>query len=237
MSNFETANRLAVLNGTEIVNWQEQASFIGAPSSGSSGISVLASQVAIIAFSMRRFDVANRQASTSITFDGATTYTVNIDGNAVATAGNTDLKTTLQDIADDINADVGPGAGDIVTATAVDTTGDGNVDQVKLVGKAEADYSLVISVAGGAGTITAVADPTDGSFRVFRRPSGLTSTAIPPSWRKIDDGVLVLQGKDQNYNVGGMERLYVEYHGLGGVGDSGTITYSPRADIGPGIIP
>jgi len=236
VSNYEEANKLAVLNGIEDVNWAEQTAWTGAPTGGSVGISVLASQVAMLALSMRRYDVSKRTCFVQITYDAATTYTVNVDGNSVGTAANASLLQTLTDIRDNIIAD-NPGAFDVVTATLADLDGDGINDAVKLVGKAEADYSLVISVAGGAGTVTAVADPTDGSYRLFRAPTGISSAAVPPSWRLVEEGDLRYQGKAENYNVGGTERLYVEYHSLGGLGDSGTITYNPRADIGPGIIP
>lgn len=246
MANFETANRLAVLNGNEDPNWSEQTTHTNAPTSASSGINVQAAQVATVAISLRKEDVTKRTVYVQITFDAATTYTTNIDGNAVATVGNTSELQTLTDIRDDINADTPAGAGDVVTASLVDLDGDGTDDAVKLVGKAEADYTFVISVAAGAGTIVGVqCDPENAKARVWRFADAVTSTAKPPTWRTIPVDVAKLpafnaldyRGVEETFNAGGASRFYVETYDLTASADTGTIAYTTRVDIGPGIIP
>lgn len=181
-----------------------------------------------------------RTARITITFDGASTYTVNGNTNAVATVGNTDVATTIADMAADITADTPAGLGDVVTATAVESVVGGGVDTLLLVGKANADWVLTdASVAGGAGTITATLDRTSALFQVYGLPKGPGGPAV---YQLLNNSAFTapLEGWLDRFDTASVERLYVELVSFvvpaDAVGASGTLAYrDPDIWIGPAI--
>lgn len=234
---FTLATQLQVLAGGRNPEWVEQvvtadtwdAFTESVPAVATEGEGMRDAVVALLSVSPRE-DPSKRAARVTITYDGGTTYTVDVNGNAVNTSANTDLATTLSDMAADITADVSTGAGDYVTATVAGT-------ELVLEGKQVDDYTLDVSVSGGSGTIAAVADPRDCAVRLW----GLAVDDAGndrPGWQAVNNGDLGTvdrRGWLERAQVGGVQRLYAEVYELNPVtGDGSTITYTPTIKFGLG---
>lgn len=246
---FERANQLAILSSGRSPQWVAHAhtpatvaaTTGGAPSTAAAGVplSDTASGTAVktlVGLSPRKA-AHRRQAVVTLTYDAATTYTVTVGGNAVATAANTDAATTLTDLADDLNASAPVAA--LVTATATDADGDGTIDSVTIVGDAEVDWSIDATVAGGAGTVTVVADPATLTVRVWLYGANDALTGHP-GWQLANNGGLSSidrRGYVERFDTAGIGRLFLEVHAITAVGgDGASVTYSPTLAVGPCLL-
>jgi hypothetical protein len=134
-----------------------------------------------------------------------------------------------------------PAIAALVTATLLPVGGP--YTSLRVVGISFPDYEFQATVAAGTGTIAVDIDPATLDALVYELPDGVTTANIPPSWRAVEGSLLTSvpnYGSDENYNVGGVERLYVQLSSLAGPGgtETGTnLTYTSRVDIGPAIIP
>jgi hypothetical protein len=236
MGAFEKANDLAILSGGRKPAWEEETAYTGAPSSTTSGVYLDNTLHALVAVTLR--ETAHRRTArlTITTADLTANYVVTIDGVAVtydaAAGGAANAEDIIQGIAAAIVAS-GP-ASAIVTASAVDDDDDSTDDTVLLVGAAEADYTLDIA-ATGTGELAAVADPMSGALRAWIK--GRSANA-PAAWLLAYDAeyTITRRGFVERFDVGGLERLYVELYDLAGTGDGGDVTYAAKVEIGPCVI-
>jgi hypothetical protein len=244
---FELVNQLSVLQAGRRPEWVAQVDAAqpnGAPVPGSGVGQFLKDALkTLIKVSPREETYRRTGRITLPVFDLATTYTVDIDGNPVPVAAVVDLPTTIAAIVADINADVGPGAGDVVLASPEESGGVGTgVDTVLLQGLAEADYIVTLSAAGGAGTIAAVLDYASTKARIWF--AGKQVNALIGSDYLLANGAsydVDRRGFIERFDTGGLDRAYVELHTLVAPADDDTdaeaaITYrNPTILIGPGV--
>lgn len=245
MGDFETVNDLSILTVARRPQWVAQGASTGAPD-GTGGVYLQDSPKAALAILVRE-ETHRRSGRVAILFDGASTYTVDIDGNAVATVGNIDLATTIADLAADITADTPAGAGDLVTATAVESVVGGGIDTLLLRGKAEADFVVTLSVAGGAGTITGTLDRSGTSTRLWftgKSPNapGATSSGGAGVFALASGAAYVVdyRGFVERFDTAGLDRGYAELHTLTNPADvagaAATIAYrTPDILWGPAV--
>ena len=250
MSTFETANLLSILAAGRVPSWTEQTAFSGAPDADDDGVDISTVEskgaiVAMIGVDLRE-DVHRRKAVVTATHDATSTYTVTINGTAHADATPTDLDELMTDLRDAINAGAQASA---VTATALDSDGadvtvSGNpATQLQILGDNDLDWYIDISVAGGAGTIACVADPSSATMRLWSRFRAATGTTAPGSWRAIlldgtsADLSLTWVGHAERYATAWLSPLYVELDDIdGNASDGASVPYSnPAVNIGPCI--
>lgn len=242
---FELTNMLGVLQVGRDPEWTEQLDisgdpeYAGAPSRANCGVYLQNTVQALVKVVMRREAHRRTCYVTPGTFDATTTYTTTIGGHAVPATGAT-LAALLTAIVAAIVADAD--ANPLVTATVIDADDDGTNDSVRLVGKAEADYSLAVSKTGGTGTITATADPLTATARLWDTGKGPnapgrtgTSSGDPGAWTGCADAeyALTRRGMTERFPVPGLERLYVELDDVAGHASDSGVTYTPRVFIGP----
>jgi len=242
-SKFELVNDLSILQAGRRPEWVAQVDPAypnGMPVPGS-GIGVYLQNVLKTLIKVNPREESYRRTSyITIAFDGASTYTVDIDGNAVATPADTDVATTIGNMADDINAD-SPGAGDVVLATAIESDpGVSGIDTLLLQGLAEDDYIVTLSVAGGAGTIAGDLEYTEAKARVFftgRQPN------IGDDYQLANGATYTIdrRGFIERFDTAGLDRCYVELFDLvepaDVAGAAATKTYrDPSILIGPAVL-
>ncbi len=248
---YERANLLAILSVGDTPEWHEQvdgggdAEYDGPPDNSAAGVD-LDGAVKTLVFVQLRREVHRRTVYIRPgTFDAATTYTAIIGGTSVGSTGAS-LALLLADIASDINANGTTSL--LVSATVVDTDGDDVNDAVRLVGLAEADYSIDVSVAAGTGTITAEADPSSCTARLYATGAGPNAPGRLPVDPESNDPGVWLYINGQLYTVGyrglaerfdtpGLGRLYVELDSVAGHASDGAslVSYTPHVWIGPGV--
>lgn len=248
---FELATQLTVLAAGRRPSWLRQyvspalaSAYVDvAPQDAAWGKSVVGSLKTLVAISPREV-AAYRTAIVQIdTYDGGGTYTTTVAGHAVPTAANTDKATTLQDIAADINADTGTGAGDYVTATVETVTfSESPLVQdtvVVLRGKAEADWSFVVAASGGAAAATGIADPATVSARIWGLPRDDAGNN-GPGWDEVNNGdlgVIDYRGYSERYDTPGYDRLFVEPYAVSAVsGDGASTKYRFKVRYGPCVL-
>lgn len=236
MGTFEKANDLAILSGGRKPAWEEETSYTGAPTSTTSGVYLDNTLHAIVAVTLR--EEAHRRTArlTLDVVDLTAVYTVTIDGNAVAYDAGAGGAANAEDIIQGIAAAIvasGP-ASAIVTASAEDEDDDSTDETVLLVGVAEADYTLDIA-ATGTGELAAVADPMTGALRGWIKAR---EASAPAAWLLAYDAdyTITRRGFMERFDVGGLERLYVEVYDLAGTGDGVDVTYAAKVEIGPCVI-
>lgn len=225
MSLFARVNAIAELTAARNVSLTEftAATVSGLPSSTVDGIDVSDTVRATYRVRMRR-NVNYRTSTVTITYVAATTYRVTINGTNVDTAANTDLATTLGDIATAIN---GSGVASAVTAVASATN-------VVITGDSEAAYSVAVSITAGSGTIACVADPESAEIGIYFRNKSTTDTA----WvlGNALTGTLDSKGFEETLAVGPYSRTYLHLHTVAGhASDGGTVTYDPLVTLGAAI--
>ncbi len=174
-----------------------------------------------------------------------TTYTITIDGNAVAydstAEAPADADALVQGIVDGINGDgtVGP----LVTATVDEDDEDGLT--IKIVGDSEDDYSFAAAVAGGTGTFASqTADPISCDVRVFVTPGGIVksgSDGNPDGWVAPLDAIYTgidYRGWMERFDVAGCDRMYLQLENIAKHGsDGGSVTVEPyKVMVGPSVI-
>ena len=230
MPSVSQANELAVKAAGTTPDWIIQEAHTGAATLANA-VSLQNAVKTLLHIALRA-DVSKRTVEATITYDGSTTYTVTIDGNSVATVGNTDAPTTLSDMADDINADGTVGL--LVVDTAIDADGDGTLDTLQIVGIAEEHYSYDVSVSGGSGTITGTADPSQANARVYLNGRG--NGTVPTPFVLAYDGTfdsIDYRGLLERFDTAGCNYVYVELYSVDGTSDGASITYTPTVSVGP----
>lgn len=215
--------------------WAPQTDYTDTPNSSAAGVDVTGAIVAGVLCALRQNPaVHTSRAVVGVADLTLTTYTVTVDGTAVAydaSAGlPSDQDMLLTAIADAINADGVVGL--IVTATAVDSDFDGILDTVELANILGTTHTTAVGVAGGTGTLTANEDASAASLRVWVQPeyraedvqsAGNLSGAPIVSWVLANNGSfgpLDTMGFGERINVAGFSRVYVEAHTI--TGPSGT---------------
>ena len=231
MGAFEKANDLAILAGGRKPQWEEQATYTGAPSTPSSGVYLENALAAAIAIGLRE-EAHRRTARVTVdTLDLAADYTVTIGGVACTAAGP---HASLAALLSAIDVAVDAGAGATVPASVTDEDGDSVDDTVLIVGDAEADWTIAVS-ATGTGVLDCVADASTGAMRVWAK---MREDDAPDAWLLVYDQDLLLtrRGFLERYEIGGLDRIYVELYDLTYAGDGGTVTYSAEVKIGPCVV-
>ncbi len=216
MGIFETLNRLGVLSVGRQPEWKQQQATGGPPAAPGDGVSIAGSVKTLVSLSLRE-DAAFHTARISLTYEAGTDYQVEVDSHAVTVTADTDLETTLQAVADAINADIAAGA--IVLAAVED-------GEIVLRGRTADAFELATSITVGSGTITHTADATEATAYVYLLAGGLG--ARPPQWTLARNGVLDVdvRGLTERLDTAGFDRMYVEV-----VADGACMVA-----IGPGVI-
>lgn len=261
-SNFSLANTIAILQGARNPAWTQQvespmgllsspvtaiSQTSGAPDATNSGVS-LENSIQCLLFVMLREQAHRRSARIRVvTLDLTGTYTITIGGNAAVydagAAGAADLNDVIQGIK---TAMVGaPAVAALVTATAVKDDDDASsslATTVLLRGVAEANWTIV--VAASVGTLSAEADALSADVRLWgthrgtKRDSSSVLGEVPTGWSQINGAEytsLDYRGFAERFDVGGLDRLYVELSSIAGAGDGGTVTHKVAAYVGPAI--
>lgn len=259
MGVVQNANELNVLAGGAHPVWTEAeftgtlgaapsavtptTTSLGAALSGGAAATQGSGALKAIVLVRPRLRSDRRQADVTIVYASGTTYRVTIAGTNVDTVATTDTKTTIAAIAAAIQANGTVAA--LVTATAVDTDDDGDVDTVQIVGDTEANFTLAISVTAGTGTIAAEVDAREVEGRVWLLEGGEASSRDADSWVPHWDQPFATaidwKGASKVLDVAGFSRLYLELYDLAATGDSagsgGAITLRATARIGVCQIP
>jgi hypothetical protein len=238
---YTVATQLAILQAGRTPVWsvQPDTGSLLPPAAVSDGVN-LQSACRVLAQVTLREDPHHRTArlDTDGTLTG--TYTVTIDGNAVAydaTAGAPANEAALVTaIAAAISADgtVGP----LVTATAVDAddTTTGALIQVRIRGDGEEDFSIDF-VHSAAAVITCVADLCEATMRPWWAMAARPGSTAPVLWSGMGDVYDVdRRGLVERFECAGLSRLFVQLYERGGhAGDHATrVTYNdPVINIGP----
>ena len=244
MSTFTTVNNEAILSVGRTIQWAHQSAHSGAPATAAAGVPLSSPVSAYLSVRLRE-EIHRRTARvTMTTLDTGATYTVTINGTACNKATPTDEDDLLTGLRDAINS----GVGSTVTATALDAGGEDVTSSsqpatsVRIVGDAEADYSIAIS-ATAAGVLACSADASTASGRIYAQPSGSKksgSTDAVPGWRMVAGGGLLsfdYRGTLERINAAGTERIYCELHTLAGhASDGASVTYTARVDLGQAVV-
>lgn len=150
------------------------------PSAGGPGCPVKGALRGALLMSLRRGSPARVVDIQITTFDAGATYTATIGGNAVAYSGAPgDVEEAATAWAAAIVADgtVGEsGSAYQTTAEAVDSTGSGTADTVRITGLSDASWSFVATVTGTA-EASVFLDPEAARVVLLGRYDGITSIA------------------------------------------------------------
>lgn len=228
MSLFARATQLAVLAVGRRPEWTTLDSYSGAPAVETVGLHMQDAVRAHYVVDLRAAAHCRTDVLTVATLDLTATYTVTIDGNAVAYDANADgaadLADVLAGIAAALTADgtVGP----LMTAVV-----DADETQITIQSTSEDGYTLAIS-ATGTGVLAAASEPATCTMRLWAMFRDLDG------WRKVADAEFELdrRGRGDFIDVPGVLRLYVELAEVTApAGDTVTgITYAPaQVALGP----
>jgi hypothetical protein len=234
---FELSNLLNTLMVGRYLRWKEQLDtagtayqYTGAPLSASYGVYLENSPRTRLCVSLRT-DVHRRTVwVTEDNHVAGQTYTVTVDGTAVAYAsGGGD---SWADVLDGLVAALPgvPAADALVTFTAEDLDSDGTNETLVVRGKAEADYTFDAS-ATGAATVGVQADPNTATFRTYAYYAAGTpasGSSSPSAWQLHEDAVTIgYRGHASDmYDSAGWGRAYLEGYDLDGpAGDGASVTY------------
>ena len=231
VAGFELANDLTILRGGRNPRWTRQTAYTGAPTAANDGVWLRDAVITEVP--------GARTGYVTITnvVDGVA-YRVIINGNTVAIVSGAG-STAASIIAQLVLALPGvPAAAALVSFTAVDTSGDGVVDSLRVRGLAEADYTIAVT-AGGLGTIACVAEFTSAWMRVYFTPTGtVDSDDEPYSWAHPDIATYAVdyRGFIDTFETGSNDRGYVEIYNTTNPADGAGVTYEARVHIGPAIL-
>lgn len=191
----------------------------GAPAIATSGVYLQGSPKAMVQVNAREA-VHRREGRVEITTADLTTtvYTTTIDGTAVVYNAAVELPADLAALVAGIAAKIEL---DAAATLVVDATTDPNdPNSVLITGKAEADWSLDATAAGGTGAVSATAAATGFDVRCYTTPGGIvksSSTGKPNGWAAPVDAVYTgntYRGFVERLTVAGLDRLYVEAYNL-----------------------
>lgn len=250
MANFSASNEIAVLSACRQPLWTPQSSYTGAPSSASSGVSVLGSVTSMWAIDLRPRTISypgsgfpGRQVQIQVSVvDDSADYVVILDGTTVTyTAGSgDDEEAILNGIAMEISNNVTTNA--LVTSVNSDASGTWTLT---ITGRSDPDYTFEANTTG-TGELTCVADPTNVTAYWWgygaSGPGNNTNQYSGTHWRLVGAGLASgvpfgYAGGMDIVQVNGIARYYIQLSDVTGTGDvagSGvTITYSARVSFGP----
>jgi hypothetical protein len=253
MAPFELATKLAVLTAGRNPQWDPQLiggvmTYTGIPASLASGVNLQDAVVTLLQVELRE-NVAYRTGRVTVnTLVASQTWTVSINGNAVAfAAGPADTWATI--IAGLIAALPGvPAADALVTFGAEDSDGDTIDDTLVVRGKDEADYTIAVSATGGA-AMDLAADANSANLILWRAAKTTTQrvlgAGVPQTW-SIDPafGVGGVAAVDEKGVTGyqqtnGYSRIYGQLDTVAGPADSagapGVSSFTARVLWGPCI--
>lgn len=243
MSNpFNTATELAIRLSTRDPNWKVQATpAIAPPPLTTSGVALDDSPATLVHVALREVTHTRTARLTIPTLTIGDTFTVTIDGNAVAydSTGDADLNEVLESLAAAINADGTVNV--IVTATAVDasdTASTGASTQIRIRGDAAADYSVDFTDSGTS-VVAAIADGASCTVVPWWLMGAAPLVTAPTQWASRDRQVVQATAAFvDRYPTGGFLRGYVQTDGLVGVGadGSGVTIRSPDVALGPALV-
>jgi hypothetical protein len=238
---FSTANDLAVLQAGREPAWVKQPASGSAkpPDAADSGTYLERSVRGLIHVSLR--EQAHRRTArlTIPTVDLAATYTVTVDGHAVAynafTAGAVNRQAVVDGIAAAIAANGTVAA--IVTANAVDALNNGARDTVVIRGIEEEDYAIAFTATGSA-ALLAVADLTTATTLFWWAAGARPGSQRPLRWVGGEELYeLDYRGAIVRVDTAGIDRLHVQvFDRAGHDDDGGAVTYAqPEVWIGPAL--
>jgi hypothetical protein len=250
MGAFEDLNDAGLRAIALTPEWVDQDatadSYTGAPTSQNAGVYLQGSPRCVIHVALRAH-VHRREAHvTMITLDTGATYTVTIDGHAIAKATPTSENNLLTSLAASINAS--GTVNTIVTASALDSDGvdvsvSGNpAVELFLVGVEEDDWSLDIG-ATGTGALAATADASTCGVRLFATPGGIIkdgSTGNANGWVKPANAAWSVdyRGLMERADCAGFDRGYLELYTIDGHASDGASVELTIAKvmIGPAVL-
>lgn len=247
MGLYEDLNRAGLLAIGLKPEWVDQdataANYTGAPNAAADGVFLQNSPKALVQVNARE-SAHRRTGRVQITTADLTTtvYTVTIDGFPVVYDASVETPFDLAALVAGIAAKIEADASATLVVDAV--TDPENPDTVLITGKAEADWSLDATVAGGTGAVSATADATGFDVRIWTTPGGVVksgSTGKPNGWASPVDAVY--SGRDyrgfvERLDVAGLERLYVELFNITNDGSDGaavSVTID-RVMVGPAVL-
>jgi len=236
---FTTSTELAILTAGRTPVWstEDDSGSDLPPSAADSGVYLQRAVRALVHVSLRE-NVAYRSVRLTTTTVLTGTYTVTVDGNAVAynatVEAPADINELLEGIAEAVNDDVTVGA--LVTASIVTQIG-GDDFEILITGVGEADYSVDFTHSStGSPTLTAVADRCSATMRLWWLPDARVGSTPPQIWAWSGDvWTLDRRGWLERFDVAGLARLHVQLSDRAGhAGDSSIVTYAaPAISIGP----
>lgn len=243
MGLFDDLNRAGLLAIALNPEWVDQTAFTGAPISATSGVFLQNSPKALVQVAARE-DVSKREARVKIdTFDlTVTVYTVTISGTAVVYDASSELPASNAALVAGIAAKI---EADGVATLVVDAITDpDDADTILIIGKAEPDWFLDATVAGGTGALTATAAATGFDVQLYSTNGGIiktASTGAPGRWVSPADSLYAgmdYHGWIERFDVAGLARYYAEIknvtkHASDGSGVTATIA---NVAIGPAVL-
>lgn len=239
---FTTATELAVLAAARSPDWENCPSPTSEPANAAAGVALQGAVRTLVQVSLRE-QVHRRTVRLGIVNpDLASTYTVTIDGTAVAFnaagAGAADLEDVVDGIASAINAN--GTVNQIVSATAVDANDTTTSPRSKVLirGLTGAAYSVNFTESGPGTnpTLSAVADRESCDLRLVWYAGAREGVEAPGRWAS-SGGLLTLDrwGYLERFDTAGLDRCHVLLTGLlGHPGDGSMVTYiAPLVQVGP----
>lgn len=241
MGLFEELNEAGLLSIGLTPQWVDLtlAAVTGAPDAASDGVFLENSPTTLVFVALRE-EVHRRTCRVVVTVaDVASTHTNTIGGNAVATTGRATPALTVIDMVADIIAD---GPAFAVAQPSVDPD-DATGATLLLTGKAEADYAIDSTVAGGTGAVTISADALSCNLRLLHTRGGIVksgSAALANRWVEPNGGAfssLDYRGFSERFDTAGWDRLYPEIDTVAGHGGDGSVTLNLASiSIGPAVL-
>lgn len=243
MGLYDDLNRAGLLAIGLKPEWVDQGDYTGAPVNAAAGVYLQGSPKTLVHVAARE-SVHRREGRVQITTADLTTsvYTVTIDGTPVAYDASAELPANLAALVAGIAAAIEANG---TTTLVVDAVTDPDAaDTVLITGKAEADWSLDATVAGGTGAVAASAAAASFDMRIFVTPGGIVktgSTGNANGWTMPVDADytgLDYHGFTERYDTAGLDRLYVECGNLAGHGADG-VAVTPtlaRVMVGPAVL-
>lgn len=232
---IEAANLLAGDKPT----WSKPTDTTAGPSGPASGVSVLGALKTRVVVQLRResSDTAPRRWAriTFPIFDAATTYAIEINGDAYSTS-----QATLAALLSTLVAAINVGKAGVCTATPADANDDETNDSIDIVGDIDADFAVVAGKSGGTGTIAAEVDASTAAVTVWGRPKAnqdLTAPTVrPTSWVVLGTAAAPSGGYTELFDTAGIDRVAVAVVGAKN-GSDGTVTVrQPDVWVGPHLL-
>lgn len=218
---FTLLNKLGILAAARKLSWSEQTAYTAKPGSATDGVSTSGSLFTSVLVQVREQPAYRTTRITFGAFDGVSAYTVTLNGGTpVAIADGSDIADTVADAVQTLNDNVNSNT--IITAFAEVRNG---VQTLVLKGKAEADYTCVVGVSSGTGTIAADLDATEATLKLFAQPDASGINA-PSPWSAFPNGEFAVTKDNflERFRTAGSGRFYAQVAFTGG---SGKVYHGP----------